>query len=212
MKAVLRGAPPPEAPWVEDGPLRHRSYDSEADYVKHQRSKLDTRQEWVSEVDQMVERVIADRLPDVSGRSVLCLAARLGGEVRAFRSAGAFAIGIDLNPGDSNRWVLPGDFHALDFSDDSVDVVFTNSLDHALDVTKVAAEIARVVKPQGLVILEIGKGKSEGGDFGRWEATSWERLEDVVAVFAGCGFVADDHRVDFDEPWAGQQVRLRLTA
>ena len=32
--------------------------------------------------------------------TVVCLGARAGGEVLAFKSKGAFALGIDLNPGD----------------------------------------------------------------------------------------------------------------
>ena len=45
---------------------------------------------------------------DFRGRSVLCLAARQGSEVRAFIDSGAFAVGIDLNPGPRNRFVVVG--------------------------------------------------------------------------------------------------------
>ena len=37
-------------------------------------------------------------------------------EVRAFLDHGAFAVGIDLNPGRDNRYVMVGDFHQLQFA------------------------------------------------------------------------------------------------
>ena len=46
---------------------------------------------------------------------MLCLGARLGTEVRALHNLGYFAIGIDLNPGVDNPYVLMGDFHKLVF-------------------------------------------------------------------------------------------------
>lgn len=198
------------AAWVDDGTWRRRAYASVEQYQAHQRSKLDAMPGFVADVDAQVEAVLAERLPaGVAGASVLCLGARLGGEVRAFRAAGAFAVGVDLNPGAGNRWVLPGDFHALDFAGASVDVVFTNALDHALDLPKVAAEVARVVKPGGVVVAEVGLGTAEGGVFGEWEAVEWRRVDDVVAVFAAVGFGEDGGRVRFDAPWPGEQVRMR---
>ena len=58
----------------------------------------------------------------IVGCSVLCLGARLGGEVRAFTAMGALSIGIDLNPGPNNAYVLPGDFHHLQFAQSVFDV------------------------------------------------------------------------------------------
>lgn len=207
----LRHGGEPATGWVEDGGLRRRAYRSDEEYVAHQRSKLGRMSGFIADVDRELERVLAERLPDgLAGKSVLCLAARLGGEVRAFRAAGAFAVGIDLNPGNENRWVLPGNFHALDFPDNSVDYVFTNSLDHAMHLDRVAAEVRRVLKPGGQVILEIGLGQAEGGEFGNWEATAWQLVDDVVAFFETEGFSADEHRPDFQVPWPGRQVKLQL--
>src|SRR5215216_3610430 len=59
-------------------------------------------------------------------RRVLCLGARQGTEVRAFIDRGGFAVGIDLNPGEKNRYVLIGDFQELQFATGSVDIVYTN--------------------------------------------------------------------------------------
>jgi hypothetical protein len=65
-------------------------------------------------------------LINTGGRTVLCLAAR--NESEAWTDADFLAIGIDLNPGENNRFVVVGDFHALQFRDGVFDVVFTNSL------------------------------------------------------------------------------------
>ena len=55
------------------------------------------------------------RVPEIvrPGTSVLCLGARLGAEVQAFIDLGCFAVGLDLNPGEDNRFVVHGDFHKL---------------------------------------------------------------------------------------------------
>ena len=57
---------------------------------------------------QMIEalRLGTGGLTRLRGATVLCVGARLGGEVRAFKSLGALAIGIDLNPGTLNMDVV----------------------------------------------------------------------------------------------------------
>ena len=49
------------------------------------------------------------------GSPVLCVGARLGGEVRAFQSLPEvqLAIGVDFNPGEKNPLVMYGDAHSL---------------------------------------------------------------------------------------------------
>ena len=198
--------------WHGTTGLRSRTYTSRESYIEHQRSKATLLSEFVEEVDALVERVVGERLEPITeflyGKAALCLGARGGGEVRAFRSHGSFAIGIDLAPLD-RKTVLEGDFHHLDFPSGSVDLVFTNSLDHALELPVVANEIRRVLKPDGYVILEIIRGEAEGGEFGRWEATRWSHVDDVIDIFRGAGFVEAVERRDFDQPWAGQQCLLR---
>ena len=56
---------------------------------------------------------------------------------RALHDLGYFAIGIDLNPGDANPYVLPGDFHRIVFPDASLDAVYTNALDHVFSLEQV---------------------------------------------------------------------------
>ena len=144
------------------------------------------------------------------GMTALCLAARLGTEVKSFIDLGCFAVGIDLNPGKENKYVVVGDFHDLQFADKSVDVVFSNSLDHAFDFTKLIKEIKRVLSPDGFLILELVKGESEGENPGDYEAQSWKTIDDVLKIFTNDGFVVKK-RLDFTYPWNGEQVTLGLS-
>src|SRR5581483_2782763 len=109
--------------------------------------------------------------------------ARLGTEVKAFLDLGCFAVGVDLNPGSGNRYVLHGDFHDLPFPQESVDLVFTNSLDHAFSVDRMIAEMRRVLKPGGLLVLELSCGSSGGKSAGHYESFWWDCVDDVVALF-----------------------------
>lgn len=68
---------------------------------------------------------------------------------------GAFAVGVDLHPVNSTL-VLQGDGMALaQFGDATVDVVFTNVLDHIPFLAKFAASVYRVLKKGGLLISAI---------------------------------------------------------
>ena len=62
---------------------------------------------------------------------------------------GAFVVGVDLNPGPNNPYVLVGDFHHLQFATRSVDVVYTNVIGHVWDLIALGAEVCRVLKPSG---------------------------------------------------------------
>ena len=133
----------------------------------------------------MKERLLDDFVNcDMEKGSVLCLGARLGGEVRSFIESDCFAVGIDLNPGKDNKHVLYGDFHDLQFHSNSIDIVFTNSLDHALDIFKVLEEIKRVLKPEGHLITEI----ANGGKSGPYEAINWENINEIIEIIEKFGF------------------------
>lgn len=174
--------------WRHDEGLARRQYDSYDDYVSHQSGKLDkiehrlreTEQEDLSEFRRRFEGCAALS----EARSVMCLGARLGTEVQALHALGYFAVGIDLNPGEGNRYVLPGDFHALVFPDGSLDAVYTNALDHVFDLEKVLAEIDRVLRPGGLFIADVLPGYEEGFTPGAYEATHWPDLESFLQRIA----------------------------
>ena len=136
-----------------------RKYKTYQDYKDHQGSKLEKKYTSIVAHDRLYEEIVFNRYTDFNDKLVLCLAARLGGEVRAFKRRGADAIGIDLNPGKDNKDVIYGDFHDIPFKSDWFDYVFTNSIDHVLYPKKMFSEAHRVLKPGGIFILEIHPGK-----------------------------------------------------
>src|SRR3989304_7073077 len=75
---------------------------------------------------------------------VICLGARMGEEVQAFKDLGYDAIGIDLVPNEP--LVIHGDFNNLQYANDSVDIVYTNAIDHCWDMGKFTDEMKRVLK------------------------------------------------------------------
>jgi SAM-dependent methyltransferase len=114
-----------------------------------------------------------------SNAKILCCGARQGTEVDVLRDLGfANARGIDLNPGRGNPLVTTGDMMKLDLPNDSLDLLYTNCVDHAFDLDQMIMEHARVLKSDGYLLYDIGINIEEGG--GPFEAISWERTEDVV--------------------------------
>jgi SAM-dependent methyltransferase len=144
------------------------------------------------------------------GQSVLCLGARLGTEVKAFLDHGCFAVGIDLNPGKSNYYVLRGDFHNLQFADRSVDVVFSNSVDHVFDLEKFVKEVVRVLKSGGLLVIEVGRGRKEGGSSGFYESLHWATIDELLSFLKNHGFDSL-LRQPIDFPVGGEHLILRMT-
>lgn len=178
--------------WTEDeqGGLQRREYRNYDDYLNHQASKLQYID--LSDYDRWFRTCLAERLarlPEVKpGMSALCLAARIGTEVKAFQDVGCFSVGIDLNPGPNNKYVLSGDFHEIQFPADSVDVVYTNSIDHAFDAARMIAEVRRVLKPSGIFIVEAPHGREAGQAAEDYESFWWNSDRDLQLMVEGCGF------------------------
>ncbi len=187
--------------------IRTREYESYDDYVRHQSSKLEMKPHRAEHYDNELQDGLEARIGDIdlARARVLCLAARLGGEVRAFRSRGAFAWGVDLNPGPKNTEVAFGDFHQLSIPDDACDIIFTNSLDHAQDLVLLLREAHRVLKRSGTLILELPDFTAEPP--GAWESTYWESIDDVVRLVQTVGFSLLG-RKSFASPWSGTHVRF----
>jgi SAM-dependent methyltransferase len=205
---------------TERSAISRRVYRSYTAYLAHQKSKLTmlnsggkygTDGTDLAKYDKEFREVLRQRLATLGflrrGTSVLCLAARVGTEVKAFLDIGCFAVGIDLNPGEGNSYVLPGDFHSLVFPKHSIDVVYTNSLDHAFDLGKVLVEVQRVLKPAGHLIAEVQLGLRDGGrvNTGRWESVEWASVHDLESEISQFGY-AMQARARFVVPWEGFQV------
>ena len=170
--------------------LSTRSYEDYADYVQHQSSKLESVRDALETRFEETVTAFQRRFELIelkSPSSVLCLGARLGQEVAAFASLGHFAVGVDLNPGSANRFVVAGDFHHLQFADRSIDCVYINSVDHILDLERITAEIHRVLKADGLFVAEIVSGYEEGFWAGEFETLHWPRALDFAKTLAAVG-------------------------
>ena len=197
--------------WIAEGEaFQKRSYDSYDAYLEHQKAKLETHE--FGRYDEEFREALRQRLASLDfewqGRNVLCLGARIGTEVKAFLDLGALAVGIDLNPGEGNRHVVQGDFHDLQFPPSSIDVVYTNSLDHAFDIDRIAREVLKVLKPDGVFLIEAVQGRDQGINPGFFESFFWKNIDDLVRVFESAGFTVFC-RTPISHPWPGEQISLR---
>jgi hypothetical protein len=174
---------------AQDG-VWQRDYASYEEYVTHQKLKLDEMMKMkggFTNQDIMNYRLKFYRrfkhLPALlpQDATIICAGARQGTEVEVLRDIGFHkAQGIDLNPGPGNPLVKPGDFMHLENADDSVDLIYTNCIDHAFDLPAFFKEHARVLKPGGFVLYDLGVNMEKGG--GPFEAVAWERTEDIFKM------------------------------
>jgi SAM-dependent methyltransferase len=199
--------------WKAKSAFQNRSYDSYEAYLEHQKAKLAIHD--FANYDTEFRTALRERLTALDmawpGRTVLCLAARIGTEVKAFLDLGAFAIGIDLNPGKENKYVVQGDFHDLQFAPKSVDVVYTNSLDHAFDIDRIAREVLKVLKPDGLLLVEAVQGQDQGVNPGFFESFSWKSIDELIRVFENAGFKVT-RRNAMTSPWPGEAICFQPAA
>jgi SAM-dependent methyltransferase len=192
-----------------------RQFSSYEDYVRLQQSKLGYLD--LAAHEQKFRKALGERLATSSlscrGARAICLGARLGAEVAAFRDQGAFAIGVDLNPGKDNPWVVFGDFHNLQFADSSVDVMYSNSLDHCFDLARVLAEVRRLLTSDGRLLVEADPGVDDpnGENPDLWATFGWKSIDALVSKITAEGFELVD-RADFDYPRQGTGLNFRVGA
>jgi SAM-dependent methyltransferase len=119
-------------------------------------------------VDQVAEFV------PLQACDVLCIGCRNTAEIDYFTSKGARKVtGIDLY--STHPRILVMDMHKLQFPDDAFDIVYSaHSLEHAYDPRQVAGEMVRVVRPGGIIVIEVPtdfqSGEADLVDFGRLES------------------------------------------
>ena len=185
--------------WERGSDMAQRKYDSYEDYVAHQSSKLDKiihrlEENKDADLDNFVER-FENCAALKEAKSVLCLGARLGTEVKALHKLGYFAVGIDLNPGSKNEFVLPGDFHHVVFPDVSVDAIYTNALDHVFDLERVVGEVKRMLRPDGVFVADLICGYEEGFMPGDFESIHWQKAGDFAErISQMTGFALENTR------------------
>jgi SAM-dependent methyltransferase len=170
--------------WEHSEEGARRRYATYDEYVAHQASKLDQiaprlREKEDEDFAEFRRRFATCAALD-GARSVLCLGARLGTEVRALHDLGYFAVGIDLNPGERNPYVLPGDFHRILFPSGSIDAVYTNALDHVFSLQKMVQEVQRLLRPGGVFVADLELGSEEGFTPGEYESAMWRNHERLI--------------------------------
>lgn len=174
--------------WKEDqGEISYRDYASYDEYVTHQVQKWDEKLkiEGGFESKDILEyrRKFYRRFCHLKrflpfSADILCAGARQGTEVEVLRDLGYHkAWGIDLNPGPGNSLVVAGDFMHIEKPDSSLDLLYTNSVDHAFNLDAFFAEHARVIKPDGYALYDLCI--QEGGAF---EAVAWKHEEVVFLL------------------------------
>ena len=170
--------------WEHSEEGARRKYDSYDEYVEHQMSKLERIAHRLREKEDEDFAEFKRRFESCAAlagaRSVLCLGARLGTEVRALHALGYFAIGIDLNPGDNNPYVLPGDFHRIVFADGSLDAIYTNALDHVFSLDGVVGEVRRLLRGGGVFVVDLELGSEEGFVPGAYESAMWRDHQALI--------------------------------
>ena len=66
------------------------------------------------------------------------------------------AVGIDLV--EFPPYTIKGDFHNLDFHDESFDIIFTNIIDHSLYPKRFCSEMERICIKEGILIIHLQIG------------------------------------------------------
>ncbi|MCC6170230.1 MAG: class I SAM-dependent methyltransferase [Caldilineaceae bacterium] len=159
---------------VGDQPADYRDY-LEAQ-LKRTLDKMDAPPQGRTQI--MVDAVA--RFADLPRSRVLCVGCRNTAELDYFLARGAQSVtGIDLYSSDPRIQVM--DMHQMTFPADQFDVLYTvHALEHAQDPAKVAGEIARVVRPQGIVAVEVPVRYPTGGA----DLIDFENLDKLHALFA----------------------------
>ena len=90
----------------------------------------------------------------------LCLASRTGQEVASLRDLGfKDSIGIDIVAFEP--YTIVGDFHDLDFDDESISLVYTNCVDHVKHPDIWSREINRVTHKGSYLLMNLQQDMSQ---------------------------------------------------
>lgn len=134
------------------------SYDNNAEqWAKYMRSGKNIAHEYLE------KPAMYKKLPDLHGRSILCIGCGTGEECDRLRSLGASrVVGIDISSGlikQAKKAYPDGEFlvmdmEDLDFPDDSFDVVYSSLVMHYIDTwDAVLASAHRVLKSDGILLF-----------------------------------------------------------
>jgi len=172
-----------------------RSFTDYTEYVYKQGGKArGRREELLAHLPQNTEgftRIFRRASRHLLSGPILCLGARTGAESLGAVQAGfAGSVGIDLHP--VGPTVLQGDWHDLQFPPASFANVYCNSLDHCLYLDRFAAQVQKVLQPEGrLYVMATNREghtedvwRAKGGN----EALFWQTSDDLCAALCELGF------------------------
>jgi len=174
--------------------IAHREFTDYADYVYKQGGKARGRREHLlAHVEKNTEsftRTFRTAKPFLKDGPILCLGARTGAEsIGATRAGFTGSVGIDLHPVGAT--VLQGDWHDLQFPAASFANAYTNSLDHCLSLDRFAAQVQRVLVPDGRFYLmatnrpkTLAAWLAEGGNEGLY----WQSSDELRDALCALGF------------------------
>ncbi len=200
------------------GKVIYRDYENYTEYVTHQQRKFDeilkigggfSNKEVTGYRLKFYRRFrwLPSFLP--KDACIVCAGARQGTEVEVLRDLGFInAYGIDLNPGPENPFVQAGDFMQMDDADSSVDLIYTNCVDHAFNLDDFFAEHARVIKPEGYALYDLRI--ETAGSARPFEAVAWESDKDVFLMMLR--YFKTVLRVEVDSGWKRVLLQGKLGA
>jgi SAM-dependent methyltransferase len=184
--------------------LHYRKYKNYDEYLKDQIAKVVApgKEDYIRRKSKRKHKEFLTRFdkfkPFIEDRGrVLCLGARFGEEVQAFRDLRYYAIGVDLYANEKDL-VIKADWNDLPFSKGIFHCVYTNSIDHCFNLDTEIKEICRVLSPAGIVIVDLNEGHCKAApnveindkfcNPDRYESMLWNDDNDVISPFLKSGF------------------------
>ena len=147
---------------------RHKNYD---DYINKQKEKTNNpkkikiwkEDQWEEKVKGFENLFNRNKAYVNNKKKAICFGARTGQEVFVLKNLGLDAIGVDLV--SFPPYTIQGDIHNVPFGKGEFDLVFTNIIDHSLNVEKFISEMERVCKKKGNIIINILINHDEVDDY-----------------------------------------------
>ena len=172
---------------VENGIKKRVYLGGFENYLTHQKKKFDLykntlNRDFENQVNYFYLLFKNIKLTNSNRIYSLCLGARTGAEVKAFRKLNFFSIGVDINYPKNSPYVVYGDFHKLDFPDNSFDIIYSNCIDHCFDLKVFLSESKRLCNEDGIILFHIQKGSEDGSrdNFGDFEALGWKDANLII--------------------------------
>lgn len=155
-----------------------------SEIVRHFNQAAADEEHFPSTIDPRIYhvRLILEYFGDLAGRLVLDVGCGKGRFARVLqeRHPGASLVGFDLAEAmlrhvPAGIAACGGSMTALPFRSESFDCAYaTESLEHAVDIEAAVAEMCRVVRPGGRIVI-IDKNREQ---WGRLETPEWEKWFD----------------------------------